>query len=178
MILIFTGKSASGKSTMENLITDNLRYDKIISTTTRPIRAGETDGVDYHFVTDSEFETMKENNEFLETTNYRGWNYGATKKELEEKKNAIFVIDSVGFRTLKKSGMDFISFYITVPDQTRYIRQLLRGDDIMETALRSERDKACFQDFEKEVDFVVNNDSDEWSCVLEILRCVESKTRG
>lgn len=177
MILVFTGKSAAGKSTMENLITENLRYDKVVSTTTRSMRSGEEDGVDYHFITDAEFEKMKENGEFLETTNYRGWNYGVTKKELEEKENAVLVIDSVGFRTLKKSGLEFISFYITVPDQTRYIRQLLRGDDIIETALRSERDKACFQGFEDEVDFVVNNDSDEWSCILEILRCVESKTR-
>ena len=59
MLIVLVGKSASGKTTLEKYISDNFRYEKIVSHTTRPIRGNEVDGVDYHYVSEDVFNEMK-----------------------------------------------------------------------------------------------------------------------
>ena len=53
--IVIVGKSASGKSTIANVLSEDFKYKKAISATTRPIRAGEVDGEDYYFITDDKF---------------------------------------------------------------------------------------------------------------------------
>ena len=57
-VLVLVGKSGSGKSRIERELASNFRYEKAVSTTTREIRNGEVDGIDYHFVNDEEFNKM------------------------------------------------------------------------------------------------------------------------
>lgn len=159
-ILVLVGKSASGKSTIEKCLV-KLGYDKCVSCTTRPIRDGEVDGVDYYFLTDENFAEMKSKNMFLETASYRGWHYGVPIDELETKENPVLIVETHGLeQILKDSRVKPYVVFIEVNDQIRYVRQLYRGDDIIEVALRSERDKACFQGMEDKANFVIRND--EW----------------
>lgn len=55
MLKILMGKSAAGKDTLLNKLVAQGKYKPIISYTTRPMREGETDGVEYHFVTETQF---------------------------------------------------------------------------------------------------------------------------
>lgn len=76
-LIVVTGPSGVGKGTVvQRLLTDVSRLAKSISVTTRKMRPGETDGVDYFFVSFEKFADMLENNEFLEWAEYSGNFYG------------------------------------------------------------------------------------------------------
>lgn len=176
MNIFLTGKSAAGKSSIAKYLSESFRYEEAISCTTRPIRNGEKDGKDYYFLTEKEFNEKKLNNDFIETTKYREWQYGTLKSEFYRNENLIFVIEPVGLRTYRRNNIEGVYIYIDVEDSTRYIRQLLRGDDIQEVSRRAISDAACFQDIKEYVDYTVNNDNELEDCAHEILECVYRKT--
>lgn len=63
-MLVIIGESASGKSTLQDLICKTFNHKKVVTYTTRPIRKGEVDGVSYHYISDEEFKRLK-NEDFL-----------------------------------------------------------------------------------------------------------------
>lgn len=161
-IVILIGKSASGKSTIEKELNKHFGFERCVSCTTRPPRKGEVDGIDYYFLTDENFEEMKKDGMFLESAKYREWNYGVTVDEVVGKEKAVLIVESHGLaQILADKRIDPFVVYVDTEDRIRYIRQLYRGDDIIEVALRSERDKACFQGVAEKADLVVSNN--EWS---------------
>ena len=164
MIIVLVGESASGKSTIENLIRNrNKSFSKIVSYTTRPMRDKETEGIDYHFISDEEFESMIKNDDFVEFAKYRGWNYGSAKKDYNDNKNHIAVLTPHGCRTLKRWGDNnntkIISIYFKVDRRSRMIKILNRGDDIDEAYRRNISDVGQFDGFEDEADYIINNDN-------------------
>ena len=64
-MIVLVGESASGKSTIQNELVDYFGYEKIVTFTTRPQRKGEENGKDYYFVSDSEFNSLKNMNYFF-----------------------------------------------------------------------------------------------------------------
>lgn len=171
MKIVILGKSGSGKTTVVDIITENFRYDKVVTNTSRPMREGEVEGVDYNFLTDEEFDTLIEQGEFVEYfIAGNGWKYGTSKESLE--KDDIFIIlTPSGLDKLKEGKYDIVSIYVDVDDKTRYIRQLERGDDIKEVCRRSITDENDFKNIEDKVDFIVHNDTnDVWNCVNEVLQ--------
>lgn len=168
MNYVILGKSGSGKTEAVKILTEELRYEKIITYTTRPIREGEIDGVDYHFISLEEFNKMKDNDELLEYfVAGNGWCYG-TRKDSFEDDDMIVILTPSGLEKIKESDIEVRSFYIDVDEKTRYIRQILRGDDIKEIARRSETDEKDFENCK--VDYVVSNNTDNiWDCVNDIL---------
>lgn len=167
--IVIVGKSASGKSTIANVLSEDFKYKKAISATTRPIRAGEVDGEDYYFITDEKFTEMIKNGEFIEWAEYRGWRYGTPKSELDKGENTIFVLNPQGLKAFKSLGIDCISFYIETESGLRIIRQLDRGDDKKEIERRYFTDEKDFRDIRKYVDYVINNDTDIDEFVDEML---------
>ncbi|MBL0708669.1 MAG: guanylate kinase [Sulfurimonas sp.] len=100
-ILVISGPSGSGKSTLLNEITSDIgEYYFSISTTTRKIRKGETDGVHYHFVSEEEFKKDIKDDDFLEYAFVHGNYYGTSLKPaqsaLKSGKLVIFDIDVQG----------------------------------------------------------------------------------
>lgn len=71
-ILVLTGLSGTGKSSLEKKLVENESASKIISHTSRPERKGEKEGEDYYFVTKEQFEKMKKSGEFFESVEYNG----------------------------------------------------------------------------------------------------------
>ena len=171
-LIVLVGKSGAGKNAVQNWMVENLRFNPVVSHTTRPMRAGESEGEPYHFVSQKEFDTMLLTGKFLEHTEYRNWCYGISNAEISGKKNPVVVTDAVGVRNIQRAGIKHISFYISRIDKYRFISAIERGDDIMEIALRNERDKACYQDISHIVDYTVSNNGDIVDCVVEILEDV------
>ena len=100
-ILVLSGPSGAGKSTLLREVMDDLGECYFsISTTTRPIRVGETEGIDYHFVDKEEFQKDINEDMFLEYANVHGNYYGTSikpvRKALNEGKLVIFDIDVQG----------------------------------------------------------------------------------
>jgi guanylate kinase len=104
-LLVLIGASGSGKSTVQARLVER-GWERVVSSTTRPRRAGEVNGVDYHFYSTSEFEAIEGEGEFIETETIYGNRYGlerySIERPLKEGKNAVVVLGIGGARQVLK----------------------------------------------------------------------------
>ena len=164
-IIALCGKAGSGKDTVLRHIVSTApeRFNEIISCTTRPMREGEVEGVNYFFLTDEEFQRMESRGEMLETTEFNGWRYGTGLFTLEKEKINVGVFNPAGLRELRSNdAIDLDIFYIKAPDKTRLLRQLNRekNPDCQEICRRYFTDKDDFCNLESGFPdiTVLNND--------------------
>lgn len=134
-IITLTGCSASGKDTLLNMI---IRYNKnilpIISTTTRPMRKGEKEGVNYYFKDKIDLDSLIEYREYKTVNGI--YFYGIEKKEIENKlkqsNTLIVILDYRGLKAMReyclKNNIKIESYYIQVPLKTRLYRSLKREE--------------------------------------------------
>jgi guanylate kinase len=145
------GKSCSGKSSIESILSQN-GFHKATSYTTRPPRNNERDGVDYYFIDNQTFENMRFNNEFVEYRNYKErWYYGLTKKEIDLSiGNWVVVVDLQGLEELKEyyGKENVVGIYLYADDRERLLRYLLRDAncDVKEVIRRYNADEEDFSD--------------------------------
>ena len=157
-MIILVGESASGKSSIEKNLVEKYGFQKIVSYTTRPPREGEVEGIDYHYITKSEFRRLKEQGFFAEIGYYNGWYYGSAIKDCTNDKVA--VVTPHGLRQLRKiDDINIVSIYINVPRRDRLIKILQRGDNIEEAYRRSLSDVGQFDGIADEVDYIINNEN-------------------
>lgn len=140
-LIIISAPSGSGKSTIINEVIkdESLKLEFSISATTRPPRRGETDDVNYYFMTPDEFKAAIAADEFAEYQEvYEGRFYGTLKREIErineEGKNVVLDIDVLGGINVKKMyGNHALAIFIKPPsiDILRH-RLLSRGTDSIE----------------------------------------------
>lgn len=155
-MIVLVGESASGKSSIERNLVEKHGYNRVISYTTRKPRAGEHDGVDYHFITEETFLKLRDKGFFAETAVYNGWYYGSAKDDCTDDKVA--VMNPHGLRQVRNiDGINVTAFYINVPRRDRLIKILQRGDDIEEAYRRSVHDDGQFAGIEDECDYVIHN---------------------
>jgi guanylate kinase len=118
-LLVVSGPSGVGKSTITNNLRNDDRFWISISVTTRKIRPGEVNGIDYHFVNDDEFNEMIKADEFLEFAEFAGARYGTPRKAVDKAlaagKNVILEIELKGARQVRKSSKDAIMIFIEPP---------------------------------------------------------------
>jgi len=133
-LLVVSGPSGVGKSTITNHLRSDNRFWISVSVTTRPIRPGEKDGESYHFVTGEKFAEMVRNNEFLEWAEFAGARYGTPKtpvfEALSNGKNVILEIELNGARQVRKNSKDAIFIFIEPPNwEELKIRLINRGTE-------------------------------------------------
>lgn len=136
-IIVLIAPSCAGKDTIGKIISDKYGYNFVISTTTRPMRDGESENNPYHFVTDEDFIDKIKNNEMIEYRAYNTlvdnipalWYYGTEKKEITNDKKYITIVDMIGLKALKQEfGNIVVSFFLDVDEQERKNRCVRRGD--------------------------------------------------
>src|SRR5438309_11445048 len=85
-VFVITGPSGVGKGTLIRGLRERLpSLELSVSATTRSPRPGERDGVDYHFLTDAEFDDRLAQGDFLEHATYSGNRYGTLRSGLEQR---------------------------------------------------------------------------------------------
>ena len=158
MIIVLVGKTASGKTTVANeLCNKHHGYKRIITYTTRPMRENETQDVDYHFISDEQFNKMVENNEFTEYKRYNTahgvWSYGSVVTLEQELSDNCYVIilTPQGLRDLSKRMSRYIAFYLNVSFKSQLERLKKRGDEEQQIIKRLKNDA---KDFENVLDIV------------------------
>lgn len=161
-MLILSGKSCVGKDTiLKELI--KLGMKPIISYTTRDKRPSETDGVEYHFISDEEFEKKENEDFFIETTEYKTKfglkKYGTSKSDI--KQDNVMILNPEGVLKIKETLGDIYTkvFYIKTDDDIIWQRTAQRGDDLEEAARRIDADNSDFDGFEEIADYIIHNDS-------------------
>jgi guanylate kinase len=134
-----------------------------VSVTTRPPRPGETEGVEYHFVDDAEFDRMVEAGEFLEHATYAGNRYGTPRepvlRRLAEGVPALLEVDLQGARQVRAEMPEAFLVFLAPPTIDELVRRLAgRGteDDariarrlgisVMEMAAQAEFDEVVVND--------------------------------
>ncbi|SFV63902.1 Guanylate kinase [hydrothermal vent metagenome] len=138
-VLVLSGPSGAGKSSLIAKIIDDIGETYFsISTTTRAMREGEQDGVDYYFVDKERFEKEVEEEQFLEHAlvhgNYYGTSLKPVKKALSEGKLVIFDIDVQGNSAIQNRLGDITtSVFISPPTLSELKRRLInRSTDSQE----------------------------------------------
>ena len=126
-MLVLIGASASGKTEIAKILIKNYNFKKMVTYTTREIRDGEVNGVDYHFVSLQEFLKKKEKKEFLETAIYNDTYYGSPIKGAGI--NKVIIVDPKGANSIyKKNIPDTVLIYLETDKLIRRVRMLNRGD--------------------------------------------------
>lgn len=173
MVIILCGESGSGKDTIKDWLVKN-GYENIVSYTTRSSREGEKDGVDYHFISNSCFEFMKNNGLMAENEEYsQDRLYGTLTADYitNPANDKVVILTPNGVRQAKKTldvnNIQYKVIYITCPLGVRMKRYIDRiGDkdftfsDKDELASRVERDFGMFMGMKQIADLTIVNDND------------------
>lgn len=118
------GKNGAGKSYLANKLY-HLGFERNVGYTTRPMRDGEIDGVDYFFITREKFEEYIANNDFVEYKIRNGFYYGILKNNITS--NTIFVSGDTK-KIEELTGYNILKLYVDCDLSTRYSRVLTRND--------------------------------------------------
>jgi len=151
-LFIVSAPSGAGKSSLVNaVLADDAKLALSISFTTRPPRAGEADGREYHFVDAKTFQAMLDRGEFLECAEVHGNRYGTSRRWIDEARarglDIILEIDWQGAQQVRRAFPDAVSIFILPPppvlaELERRLRA--RGQDsdaVIERRLRDAREE-------------------------------------
>jgi guanylate kinase len=178
VLFVLSSPSGAGKSTIARKLRED-QPDLVVSVsyTTRPIRPGEIDGVDYHFVDLETFRAMVANHEFLEWAHVFGHRYGTPKAQvwnvLEQGRDILFDIDWQGAQQLHQlAGGDIVRVFILPPSmaelRTRLERRATDSPDVIDARMDRAANEVSHWDG---YDYVLVNDDVEhcFDCVKTIL---------
>lgn len=165
LLIVLSGPSGVGKGTVRKRIFDDphTSYKYSISMTTRQMREGEQDGVDYFFKTREEFEKLIEQDEFIEYAEYVGNYYGTPVQYVKDTMNAghdVFLeIEVEGAKQVRKKFPDALFIFLAPPSLDHLTERLIgRGTE------SKEKIESRVKEAKKEVemmnlyDYVVVND--------------------
>jgi len=190
VLFVLSSPSGAGKSTIaRRLLAADANLQMSVSATTRPMRPGEIDGADYHFVDLERFRAMTANNEFLEWAHVFNHRYGSPKKPIYEMLDAgldvLFDIDWQGAQQLHQTcGGDVVRIFILPPSMVELEDRLRRRatDSNEVIADRMQRAAAEVSHWDG-YDYVLINDDidrcfDEVKTILEAERLKRSRQTG
>ena len=132
LLLVISSPSGAGKSTIARMLIDaDAQITLSVSATTRPMRPGEVDGRDYHFVDVERFKAMVADGAFLEWAHVFGQRYGTPRAPVDallaEGRDVLFDIDWQGAQQLyQQAGGDTVRVFILPPSVDELARRLAR----------------------------------------------------
>ena len=164
LMLVLSSPSGAGKTTISRqLLARDQNLTMSVSATTRPMRPGEKDGVDYYFLEPTEFNLMINRRELLEYAkvfdNYYGTPVAAVQDALEVGKDVIFDIDWQGSQQIaEKAREDLVSIFILPPSTAELDRRLHNRAQDPENVVAARMAKAPSEmSHYAEYDFIVVN---------------------
>ena len=175
-LLLIIGRTASGKDTLVNKLSERTGLKQLISYTTRDRRQNEGDT--HKFVSETDYQKMLTNNEVAVDSNIAGSYYWSIIPQLY--KADVYIVDYVGYKKLKALNLPdlrLVSVYINVPDDIRRERALNhRKDDRLVFMKRDLDERPQFREMLKNADFdyaISNIDASKAYSVLRWISTVE-----
>lgn len=167
MIVILTGFTAAGKDTYQQELikrkSGNLK--KLITYTTRPIRAKEKNGVHYHFISEQDFKEMEKENLLVGIREYESkdgiFKYGINKKDLMKEENQSIILDPSGTLELLDSipRKDILVIYLESDERDLHYRAAVRGDNRNAFVERLSKDMEEFKELYSHINLRLDTSS-------------------
>jgi len=182
-LLVISGPSGVGKSTIVEALKERRPFEFSVSVTTRAARQGEVDGVDYRFVDEEAFDGLVAGHELLEWARYGGNRYGtpaaALVAHLESGRDVLLDIENWGARQVKESYPEAVTVFIVPPTMEELERRLKGRGDTNPTAIVQRLAAAAEQiaDASEHYDAVVVGDRVE-RATDEIMRILAAHEEG
>lgn len=178
-LLVLSGPSGVGKTTITTELTKDSRFVRSTSVTTRLSRQGEQEGIDYYFITNDEFDTYKKAKLLLEYNEIFGNKYGTLKQKVREAiqndKVIILTIDVEGGSRIKETEPDAVLVFVAPPSldelKERLASRSTEPEEIAKRLARAEKEIKCAAQY---YDCVTVN-SDLQSCVRSIKQYCEKR---
>jgi guanylate kinase len=177
-LFVVSGPSGAGKGTVvKGVMRRRPEVFLSISSTTRPARPGERNGVDYHFVREADFLGMRDRGEFLESAEVYGNHYGTPRGPVEAAlsvgKDVLCELDIQGAQAIKRAEPHAILIFIEPPSLDELTFRL-RGRGTEDAAALSKRLRAAYDEVKNKglYDHIVVNDEVD-RAVEEVLRIME-----
>ncbi|MCM1054249.1 MAG: guanylate kinase [Bacteroides sp.] len=181
ILFVVSAPAGCGKdSILERALSKDINLTYSVSATTRAMRAGETEGISYCFKTRGEFESMIENGELLEHTEYCGNYYGTPKQTVEEilnsGRNVVLKIETEGAGNVKKLLPEAVLIFILPPSMQELSRRLhKRGTEDEETIEKRLKQAETELAHARDYDYViVNGDLD--AAVNDFVAIIKSES--
>ena len=168
-MIILCGASASGKTVTALELQRKYGLKKAITTTTRAKRVGETDGVEYFFISKEEFQKRLSENKFVESSIYNNNYYGCGLDQVSDDK--VVVLDPNGLHSFKKlKNKNIVTFLLIADEKTRRDRMVSRGDKEENIKTRLTNDVIDFS-MEKigQVDFIIKTNDKSIEEIADII---------
>ena len=184
-LIILISPSAGGKSAiLKRVLVDCDEVDYSISYTTRKPRINESNDVDYHFISKSEFKELQAAGDLLESADVHGCWYGTSRRfiesELQKGKHIIMDIDVQGAKQILHQDIEVITIFIIPPDINVLTERLKdRGTDSRkEIEIRLQTARKEMEEIDH-FDYLVINDDFETAVreVIDIIRVEEKKVK-
>ncbi len=181
-LLVLSAPSGGGKSSIARSLLqgrDDLGYS--VSATTRPMREGERDGVDYHFLSREEFLRRRAAGEFLESATYGGHLYGTLRSEIDRifaaRRHAVLDIEIEGARQVRANFPNSLLLFVLPPSAEVLIGRLKGRNTEPPEVLRERITRALEElDAAKEYDYVVVN-QDLVIAVAQVAAILDAESR-
>jgi len=181
LMFILSSPSGAGKTTISRMLLERDREIRMsVSVTTRPMRPGEIDGKDYHFVAQETFDRMVEDGHFMEWAHVFGYSYGTPKSQIKAGLKAgqdfLFDIDWQGTQQLyQKAETDVVRVFLLPPSLAELRRRLTtRATDSADViASRMARAQAEISHWDG-YDYVVINDDVE-ACYAKVVQILAAE---
>lgn len=177
---IISAPSGTGKTTLFRELEQHASLEKVVSYTTRKRRDCEEAGVDYHFITEEEFQEKIKQEFFLEWAKVYGNFYG-TARQLPDSdaENRIYEVDVKGFLSLKKHKSDLTSIFIAPPSVATLRERLLKRQPSMAQEELEKRLSSAREEIQhaSSYDYIVCNEdlSEAVENLLLIFKCEKIK---
>jgi guanylate kinase len=179
-LFIISGPSGSGQDSVIEGLAKRLPIERVITTTTRPLREGESDGHPYHFISQETFEQGLQKGAFLEHARHYGDEYyGVTREEIERVRKSgkigIWKVDWQGVANIKKLFPETRAILITAPLDVLETRLRRRDPNRSEASLQERMAYSKeYQNHTDLYDFVIENEDEKLDeairKVFEIIR--------
>ena len=184
ILIVLSGPSGVGKDAVLNHMKNNhMDYHFTVTVTTREKRPNEIEGIDYIFIEKPKFESLRENDDLLESAEVYGNFYGIPKSQvldaLSSGKDVIMKLDVQGAKTIKSLAPNALFIFLAAPTieslRTRLEKRMTESPEALETRLNT----AKMENTESEwFDHIIINEDDQIDKTVKELEEIIFKARN